>query len=130
MLMLFIPAWFIVLIGMNETAFRTTPVENAVYPAIAPWTAFCANLAHIIVSYAFAATDRIAYVGSMYFKFTLILWFSFSFYTIEFFKYSPKSSSFTFPELSFFNSFIISSSELIRPFSASFAITTKVFLCS
>jgi len=34
--MLFIPAWFIVLIGMNETAFLTIPVENAVYPAIAP----------------------------------------------------------------------------------------------
>ena len=130
MLMLFIPAWFIVLIGMKETAFRTTPVENAVYPAIAPWTAFCANLAHIIVSYAFAATDRIAYVGSMYFKFTLILWFSFSFYTIEFFKYSPKSSSFTFPEPSFFTSFVMCSSEFIKPTSAPSAITTTACPCS
>jgi hypothetical protein len=67
---------------MNETAFLTIPVENAVYPAIAPWTAFYASLAHIIVSCAFAYTDRIAYVGSMYFKFTLKLWFSFIFKTI------------------------------------------------
>ena len=88
MLMLFIPAWFIVLIGINETAFLTIPVENAVYPAIAPWTAFYASLAHIIVSYAFAATDRIAYVGSMYFKFTFNLWFSFSFYTLTDLKHT------------------------------------------
>lgn len=130
MLMLFIPAWFIVLIGINETAFLTIPVENAVYPAIAPWTAFYASLAHIIVSYAFAATDRIAYVGSMYFKFTFNLWFSFSFYTIEFFKYSPKSSNFTFPEPSFFSSFVILSSGFIKPFSAPSAITTTACPCS
>jgi len=47
-------------IGIQATALLTMPVEKAVYPAIAPWTAFWANLAHIIVSVAFAAHERIA----------------------------------------------------------------------
>jgi hypothetical protein len=39
-LILLIPASFIVLMGIHETAFLMTPEENAVNPAIAPFTAF------------------------------------------------------------------------------------------
>lgn len=60
MLILLIPASLMVLIGIQDTAFLMTPDENAVKPAIAPFTAFYANFEHIIVSSPLAATDLIA----------------------------------------------------------------------
>ena len=112
-----------VLMGIHETAFLITPEENAVYPAIAPFTAFWANLEHIIVSSPFAATDLIAYVGSMYLRLIVKLYFSLIVFTILSFKHSPISSSFIFPDPSFFTAYVIFSFGLISPSSAPSATT-------
>ena len=41
------------------------PTENPVYPNIAPWTACYASFVQSKVSAGLAATDLIAYVGSI-----------------------------------------------------------------
>jgi hypothetical protein len=64
-----------------------------------------------------------AYVGSMYFKFTEKSWFFLIFSTSIVLRASPMSSSFTLPEPSFFAFLVILSLSLIRPSSAPSATT-------
>ena len=60
-----IPPSIKVTTGINAIEPRILPIENPVYPYIAPWTACWASFVQSKVSAGLAATDLIAYVGSI-----------------------------------------------------------------